>query len=123
MAGTVLENGNSAAPCSVSNGDEGTHGIKHTNGMRKGFLNNQKPSCVENQMPDKTEAETPPEYVPIFSQASPPSLVAVDTTSMNLQWKAVSQTGLSVSPPAGTDFPPCSLAYSLQMQQVSSWQV
>ena len=120
MAGTVLENGKSAAPCvSVLNGDVGSpHVIKQKNGIRKGFLDNPKTSLMDVQMSGESEEETPPEYVPTFSPASPPSLVAVDTTSMNLQWKAVAQTGLSVSPPAGTDFPPCSIAYILQMQQV-----
>ncbi len=126
MVGTVLENGSSAAPC-VSNGDteNSTHVLKQRNGIRKGFLNNQKPHIVEIPMlePDQVDVEPLPEYIPTFSQASPPSLVAVDTTSMNLQWKAVVQTGLSVSPPQGTDFPPCSIAYSLQMQQVSCYAV
>ena len=120
MAGTALENGDSAVPCvSALNGDSGSpHVNKQKTGIRKGFLDNQKTSIMDVQMPANTEEESLPEYVPTFSPASPPSLIAVDTTSMNLQWKAVAQTGLSVSPPAGTDFPPCSIAYILQMQQV-----
>lgn len=121
MAGTALENGASAAPCvSALNGDIGSqHVIKQKNGIRKGFLNKPKTSVMDVQMSGESEEQVSPEYVPTFSPASPPSLVAVDTTSMNLQWKAVAQTGLSVSPPAGTDFPPCSIAYILQMQQVT----
>ena len=119
MAGTALENGESAAPCVSANGALGSpHVIKQKNGIRKGFLDNPKTSIMDVQTPAENEEEISPEYVPTFSPASPPSLVAVDTTSMNLQWKAVAQTGLSVSPPAGTDFPPCSIAYILQMQQV-----
>jgi len=120
MAGTALENGDSAVPCvSAVNGDLGSpHVNKQKNGIRKGFLDNPKTLIMDVQMPAENEDEIPPEYVPTFSPASPPSLVAVDTTSMNLQWKAVTQTGLSVSPPAGTEFPPCSIAYILQMQQV-----
>ncbi|KAL0040936.1 hypothetical protein WJX79_010532 [Trebouxia sp. C0005] len=122
MAGTALENGASAAPCvSALNGDIGSqHVIKQKNGIRKGFLNKPKTSVMDVQMSGESEEQVSPEYVPTFSPASPPSLVAVDTTSMNLQWKAVAQTGLSVSPPAGTDFPPCSIAYILQMQQVET---
>ena len=120
MAGTAQENGESAVPrVSALNGDSGSpHVNKQQNGNRKGFLDNIKTSISDVQKPAETDDESPPEYVPTFSPASPPSLVAVDTTSMNLQWKAIAQTGLSASPPAGTDFPPCSIAYILQMQQV-----
>ena len=120
MAGTAQENGESAVPrVSALNGDSGSpHVNKQQNGIRKGFLDNIKTSISDVQKPAETDDESPPEYVPTFSSASPPSLVAVDTTSMNLQWKAFAQTGLSASPPAGTDFPPCSIAYILQMQQV-----
>lgn len=119
MAGTSLENGDASIPC-ASNGDRETspHALKHKNGIRIGFLNGQKPVVHDNEEPDKGPEESYPEYVPTFSQATPPSMVTVDTTSITLQWSAITQTGLSAAPPEGTDFPPCSIAYSLQMQQV-----
>ena len=122
MAGTSLENGSSSAPCSPNGELEASsHVVKQQNGIRKGFLNSQKSHVNEKEVlyPDESGMEAPPEYVPTFSQATPPRLVVVDTTSITLQWQAVTQTGLSVSPPEGTDFPPCSIAYLLQMQQVN----
>jgi len=57
MAGTVLENGESAAPCvSVLNGDVGSpHVIKQKNGIRKGFLDNPKTSLMDVRMSGESE--------------------------------------------------------------------
>ena len=119
MAGTSLENGDASVPCAATSDREtGPHVLKQKNGIRVGFLNGQKPTVSDKEELEIEPEEAHPEYVPTFSQASPPSMVTVDTTSINLQWSAVTQTGLSASPPEGTDFPPCSIAYSLQMQQV-----
>ena len=121
MAGTSLENGDSSVPC-VANVKRETSPrvLKQQNGIRAGFLNHQVAAVPELTKPDPATDDIQPEYVPTFSQATPPSMVTVDTTSINLQWSPITQTGLSVSPPEGTDFPPCSIAYSLQMQQVCS---
>ena len=117
MAGTAVENCHAALPC-VSNGAGSTHVLKQKNGFRKGFLDVHKPNNAD-ATPTETQNEHPaPVYIPLFSSVSPPTMLLVDTTSMNLQWPAVTQTGLSEAPPQGTDFPPCSIAYELQMQQV-----
>ncbi|KAL3147790.1 Fibronectin type III domain-containing protein 3B, variant 2 [Trebouxia sp. C0010 RCD-2024] len=118
MPGTSLGNGDTAAPCKT-NGERGTI-PEQRNGIRPGFLNKHSTTLPEDAEPDAEPAEVPPEYVPRFSQATPPSMVTVDFTSITLQWSAVSQTGLSVSPPEGTELPSCSIAYSLQMQQVET---
>ena len=121
MAGTTLDNGHAVLPC-VSNGGTGTHVLKQKNGIRKGFLDVHKSDLAE-MPPREEEGEQPaPVYIPRFSSVTPPAMLVVDTTSMNLQWQAVTQTGLSTNPPQGTDFPSCGMAYSLQMQQVCCWQ-
>lgn len=114
-----MENGNAVEPC-VSNGERETspHVLKQRNGIRPGFLNNHKTVVPEDVEPDQDHEEVHLEYVPSFSQATPPRKVTADFTSIILEWSAVSQTGFSPSPPEGTDLPTCSITYSLQMQQV-----
>lgn len=116
MPGTSLRNGDTAAPC-ITNGERETI-PEQRNGIRAGFLNKHSTAVPEDAEPDAEPEEVAPEYVPSFSQATPPSMVTVDFTSITLQWSAVTQTGLSASPPEGTELPSCSIAYSLQMQQV-----
>ena len=114
-----MENGNAVEPC-VSNVERETspHVLKQRNGIRPGFLNNHKTVVAEDADTDQEREEVHPEHVPTFSQATPPRMVTADYTSITLQWSAVTQTGFSPSPPEGTDLPICSMAYSLQMQQV-----
>lgn len=116
MPVTSLENGDAASPY-VTNGERETT-PEHRNGIRAGFLNEPTSLVSEDAESDSEHEEVQPEYVPRFSQAIPPSMVTVDFTSITLQWSAVTQTGLSISPPEGTELPPCSITYSLQMQQV-----
>lgn len=114
-----MENGTAAEPC-VTNGERESspHVLKQRNGIRPGFLNTPKPVVSDEAESDQEPEEVHPEYVPTFSQATPPSMVTADYTSITLQWSAVTHTGVSPSPPEGTDLPSCSIAYSLQMQQV-----
>ena len=114
-----MENGNAVEPC-VLNGERETspHVLKQRNGMRPGFLNNHKTVLSGDAESDQPREEMHPEYVPTFSQATPPSMVTADYTSITLQWSAITQMGFSPSPPEGTDLPICSIEYSLQMQQV-----
>lgn len=114
-----MENGTAVEPC-VTNGERESspHVLKQRNGIRPGFLNNQKPVVSDDAESDQEPEEVHPEYVPTFSHPTPPSMVTADYTSITLQWSAVTQTGVSPSPPEGTDLPSCSIAYSLQMQQV-----
>ena len=114
-----MENGNAVEPC-VSNGERETspHVLKQRNGIRPGFLNNHKTVVSEDAESHQEHEEVHPEYVPTFSQATPPSMVTADYTSITLQWGAVTQRGFLPAPPEGTDLPICSIAYSLQMQQV-----
>ena len=124
MTGSSMENGNTAVPCEANEGRETSpHVLKQRNGIRAGFLDNHKTVVPEDPDSDQEHEEVHPEYVPTFSQATPPSMLDVDYTSITLQWGAVTQTGLSPSPPEGTEFPPCIIAYSLQMQQVCAVQL
>lgn len=74
---------------------------------------------------DETPDELPPP-VPKFEAARPPELLAVDTTSLHLQWPSVCQLPLEVpigsSSGAGddsADFTPCEVEYSLESRLVS----
>ena len=54
-----------------------------------------------------------PVVPPSFTQLEPPTLVAVDTHSVNLQWTAAQQQ-------TAQGAPQCTLSYSLDMQLVST---
>ncbi len=74
--------------------------------------------------PDEEQQEIPPP-IPIFEAANPPITIAVDTTSMQLQWDPVRQLssemppGLPVVPSSGTDLPKCGVEYCLETRLVS----
>lgn len=87
----------------------------------------EKASANETSSADQdgTPAELPPP-VPKFEAARPPELLAVDTTSLHLQWPSVCQLPLEV--PIGSssgpgddpaDFPSCEVEYCLESRLVS----
>ena len=72
----------------------------------------------------------PVAHVPLFSQAAEPSHVTFSTTSITLQWREVSQIGLTEPLPEGMSQQPCAMFYAIEKQQVLSkvlrimhWQV
>lgn len=68
----------------------------------------------EGRMPSEN-GDVPEAVTPTFGHPDPPSLVALDTHSMNLQWKAVQQL---TPDPIQTTLPRCLLKYNLEMQRV-----
>ena len=120
MAGTTLENGNAPAD-SVANGtpekDRKSHLVNSPNGLRKGFLNSQCSAPVMAEPVGIPESELV-EHVPLFSQAAAPSHVTFSTTSITLQWREVSQIGLTEPLPEGVSQQPCVMAYAIEKQQV-----
>ncbi len=62
--------------------------------------------------------DPPPPPVPLFSPATKPILDAASTRSISLLWEAQRQTGI-VNVPACSKLPPCTISYTLQMQQVA----
>ncbi|BDA40522.1 probable fibronectin type-III domain-containing protein 3a [Coccomyxa sp. Obi] len=94
----------------------------HVDGKEEKATANGTPSADQ----DETPAELPPP-VPKFEAARPPELLAVDTTSLHLQWPSVCQLPLVVpigsSSDAGDDlaaFPTCEVEYSLESRLESS---
>jgi len=87
-----------------------------------------KPSANGSSSADAIEEdpEEPPPIVPRFEAATSPDLIAVDTTSMQLQWRGVHQLPLDMPPGPSRDdscneseLPPCKMEYCLEMRVVS----
>lgn len=78
---------------------------------------------------NEEETEEPPPIAPRFEAATSPDLIAVDTTSMQLQWRSVHQLPLDMPPGPSRDdscneseLPPCKMEYCLEMRVVSCWK-
>ena len=71
------------------------------------------------------EQEPPPPVIPAFTPAGSPDLIAVDTTSMQLQWQPICQLPLTIPLDVNGQpvydaaaIPPCSIEYRLETRTV-----
>lgn len=73
-------------------------------------------SSEEGKIPFQNNAVLAIIPVPLFAKAQKPSLIAVDSSSMTLQWDEIKQTGVTGAPEG--DMPLAVIGYTLQMQLV-----
>ena len=71
------------------------------------------------------EQQPPPPVIPAFTPAGLPDLIAVDTTSMQLQWQPICQLPLTIPLDVSgqpiydaATIPPCSVDYRLETRTV-----
>ena len=78
------------------------------------------PSMLDGVSAEENMAGAANQVTATFSHPDPPKLVALDTHSMNLQWRPVQQ--LTPNPEANPHLPLCRLEYSLETRLVRGQQ-